>query len=115
MLSEFGISNVCDFGAAEQGALVVALTRIFPIFPYNILNFAFGLTSIRFRTYLFWSWLCMLPGTVLFVVGADAVTKAISQGQVPWPLVGTLAIVAVFLAIVVRFARLRLQSKEKEA
>ena len=99
----------------EQGAIIVALTRLVPIFPFNLLNYGFGLTRVRFWTYVFWSWLCMLPATVLFVVGADAVTKAISQGEIPWPLVGTLAVVAVLLAVVVRFARMRLQRNEKEA
>jgi uncharacterized membrane protein YdjX (TVP38/TMEM64 family) len=99
----------------EHGAVIVALTRLVPIFPFNLLNYGFGLTKVRFWTYVFWSWLCMLPGTVLYVVGADAVTQAISEGQVPWTLVFALAITAVFLAIVVRFARLRLRSKETEA
>ena len=60
----------------EQGAIIVALTRLVPIFPFNLLNYGFGLTRVPFWTYVFWSWLCMLPGIVLFVVGADAVAKA---------------------------------------
>ena len=83
-----------------------------PIFPFNLLNYGFGLTQVPFWTYVLWSWLCMLPGTVLYVVGADAVTKGIVQGQVPWLLVGALAITGVVLAILVRFARRRLQDRE---
>ena len=99
----------------EHGAVIVALTRLVPIFPFNLLNYGFGLTRVRFWTYVFWSWLCMLPGTVLYVVGADALTKAISQGQVSWPLISALAVTALVLAVLVRFARIRLQSKQKEA
>jgi uncharacterized membrane protein YdjX (TVP38/TMEM64 family) len=99
----------------ERGAIIVALTRLVPIFPFNLLNYGFGLTRVPFWTYFFWSWLCMLPGTVLYVVGADAVTKAISQGQVPWALLGTVLVVAVFLAVLVRFARVRLRAEEREA
>jgi len=69
---------------AEQGALVVALTRLFPIFPYNLLNFAFGVTSVGFWTYLFWSWLCMLPGSLFYISGMDALTQILAEGRVPW-------------------------------
>ena len=96
----------------EHGAIIVALTRLAPIFPFNLLNYGFGLTSVPFRTYVFWSWLCMLPGTVLYVVGADAVVKGLSQGRVPWTLVGALAVAAVVLALLVRYARRAIKAKE---
>ena len=99
----------------EQGAIIVALTRLVPIFPFNLLNYGFGLTRVPFWTYVFWSWLCMLPGTVLYVVGADVVTKAVVQGRVPWLLVGALVAAAAVLAILVRHARRKLQEKEPAA
>ena len=96
----------------DHGAIIVALTRLVPIFPFNLLNYGFGLTRVQFWTYVFWSWLCMLPGTVLYVVGADAVTKGLTRGEVPWVLVSALVGVAVVLFIIVRFARKKLQDKE---
>lgn len=96
----------------EHGAIIVALTRLVPIFPFNLLNYGFGLTRVRFWTYVLWSWLCMLPGTVLYVVGADAFTKGIAEGRVPWALIGALAAAAVVLTILVRYARRKLQAKE---
>jgi len=99
----------------ERGAIIVALTRLVPIFPFNLLNYGFGLTRVPFWTYVFWSWLCMLPGTVLYVVGADVVTKAVVQGEVPWLLVGALVAAAAVLAVLVRQARRKLQNKETNA
>lgn len=96
----------------DHGAVIVALTRLVPIFPFNLLNYGFGLTRVLFWTYVFWSWLCMLPGTVLYVVGADAVMRGLTQGKVPWVLIGALVGVGAILAILIRFARRRLQSKE---
>ena len=93
----------------KHGAIIVALTRLVPIFPFNLLNFGFGLTSVPFWTYVLWSWLCMLPGTILYVVGADALTKAITEDQIPWVLIGALVGVGILLAILVRYARRRLQ------
>jgi pyruvate/2-oxoglutarate dehydrogenase complex dihydrolipoamide dehydrogenase (E3) component/uncharacterized membrane protein YdjX (TVP38/TMEM64 family) len=96
----------------EHGAIIVALTRLVPIFPFNLLNYGFGLTKVPFWTYVFWSWLCMLPGSLLYVVGSDAIFQAVARGEVPWTLVGVLLVVAAGLTILVRVARKRLQLKE---
>lgn len=98
----------------EHGAIIVALTRLTPIFPFNLLNYGFGLTRVPFSTYVSWSWLCMLPGTVLYVVGADALTRGLSQGRLPWGLVGAVAVAGVVLALLVRYARRTLQAKETD-
>lgn len=97
---------------AEHGAIIVALTRLIPVFPFNLLNYGFGLTRVPFWTFVFWSWLCMIPGTVLYVVGADALAQALVQRQVPWPLIGIFAVALLFLSIVVRYARRTLRRKE---
>lgn len=49
---------------------VLMLTRLVPLFPYNLQNFAYGITDIRFITYSVWSFLFMLPGTAMYTVGA---------------------------------------------
>jgi len=97
----------------DHGAVIVALTRLVPIFPFNLLNYGFGLTRVRFWTYFLWSWMCMLPGTILYVVGADALTDGLARGEIPWVLIATLAAVAIVLFFLVRFARKRLQAKER--
>jgi uncharacterized membrane protein YdjX (TVP38/TMEM64 family) len=89
----------------RHGAVVVAITRLVPLFPFTLLNYGFGLTGVRFRTYVMWSWLCMLPGTVLYVVGADAATRGLAEGRVPWPLMAILAVTAAVLTLIVRRAR----------
>jgi uncharacterized membrane protein YdjX (TVP38/TMEM64 family) len=99
----------------RHGAVIVALTRLVPIFPFNLLNYGFGLTRVPFWTYVFWSWLCMLPGTFLYVLGADAVSRAIAGGDVSWGLIIAIAGAAVVLGFLVRFAKNRLQSKEEQA
>ncbi len=104
--------NKLDGMSVHHGAIIVAITRLVPLFPFNLLNYGFGLTGVNFWTYMLWSWACMLPGTILYVVGADAVTSALSSGQVPWPLVGVVAGVLVFLFFVVRYAKSKIDSDE---
>lgn len=96
----------------RRGAVIVALTRLVPLFPFNLLNYGFGLTRVPFWTYAFWSWLCMLPGTAVFVLGGDTVTRAIAEGTVPWPLVGALAAAIILVAFLVHYARGRLGGSE---
>lgn len=96
----------------DHGSIIVALTRLVPIFPFNLLNYGFGLTRVKFRTYLFWSWLCMLPGTVLYVVGADAITKGVTEGRIPWLLIAIFTLLIILLGFIVGFARRRLRVKE---
>jgi uncharacterized membrane protein YdjX (TVP38/TMEM64 family) len=46
----------------------VAFTRLIPLFPFNLLNYAFGLTRIRFFEYAVATFLCMLPACIAFIV-----------------------------------------------
>lgn len=95
----------------KQGVIIVAITRLVPLFPFNLLNYGFGLTRVRFGTYVFWSWLCMLPGTVLYVVGTDVFTKGLEEGRVPLPLIAILVSVIVIIGLLGFVARKRLKEE----
>ena len=56
-----------DEAVASQGWKIVLLTRLSPIFPFNLLNYAFGLTKVSLKHYFFASWVGMIPGTIMFV------------------------------------------------
>ena len=45
------------------------ITRLVPLFPYNLQNFAYGVTDIKFSTYSICSLIFMLPGTAMYTVG----------------------------------------------
>ena len=96
----------------KHGAIIVAIVRLVPLFPFNLVNYGFGLTKVRFWTYVSWSWLCMLPGTILYVVGTDAVIQAIMRKEVPWTLIGIVVAVGILLVVLVKLARRRLHEDE---
>lgn len=48
---------------------ILMITRLVPVFPYNLQNFAYGITDIKFRTYTVYSLIFMLPGTAMYTVG----------------------------------------------
>jgi len=56
-----------DEAVAREGWKIVGLVRLSPIFPFNLLNYAFGLTKVSLRDYFLASWIGMIPGTVMYV------------------------------------------------
>ena len=59
--------NKLDSETAKNGWKAVAFTRLIPLFPFNLLNFAFGLTKIPFLQYAVATFIFMLPGTIAFI------------------------------------------------
>jgi uncharacterized membrane protein YdjX (TVP38/TMEM64 family) len=64
-----------DRAVGQQGLRIVLLTRLSPVFPFNLLNYAYGLTRVRFRDYLTGNLVGMLPGTVMYVYFGSLVTN----------------------------------------
>jgi uncharacterized membrane protein YdjX (TVP38/TMEM64 family) len=56
-----------DEAVGREGWKIVLLTRLSPVFPFNLLNYAFGLTKVSLKHYFFATWLGMIPGTVMYV------------------------------------------------
>jgi len=56
-----------DDAVAKEGWKIVGLTRLSPVFPFNLLNYAYGLTKVSLRDFFLASWIGMLPGTVMYV------------------------------------------------
>lgn len=108
-----------DEAVASEGWKIVGLTRLSPIFPFNLLNYAFGLTQVSLPDYFFASWIGMMPGTVMYVylgslagslatLGTEGGTRTTAE----WILygVGLIATIAVTV-YVTKIARKALQKK----
>jgi pyruvate/2-oxoglutarate dehydrogenase complex dihydrolipoamide dehydrogenase (E3) component/uncharacterized membrane protein YdjX (TVP38/TMEM64 family) len=104
-----------DRAVADEGWKIVLLTRLSPVFPFTLLNYAFGLTRVKLSHYVLASWIGMIPGTVMYVylgslVNVGAAHRQRTTGE--WLLygVGLLATVAVTV-FVTRLARAALARK----
>jgi len=53
-------------GVEDEGWRFVAFTRLVPLFPFNLLNYALGLTRIKLSHYLLATYICMLPGAIAY-------------------------------------------------
>jgi len=93
----------------EKGAMMVILTRLFPVIPFVLLNFAFGLSRVRFGTFMIWTFIAMLPGTIFFVVGGDALAGAFRGERLQTPQLLALLAVLAFLALLFPWARRRIR------
>jgi len=55
-----------DKAVAKEGFKIVLLTRLSPVFPFNLLNYAFGITGVSLKDYALGS-VGMIPGTIMYV------------------------------------------------
>jgi uncharacterized membrane protein YdjX (TVP38/TMEM64 family) len=58
--------SAIDRAVGQSGLKIVLLTRLSPAFPFNLLNYAFGVTGVSARDYIIGS-IGMIPGTIMFV------------------------------------------------
>jgi uncharacterized membrane protein YdjX (TVP38/TMEM64 family) len=63
--------NAIDKAIAKNGWKIVALLRLSPAVPFNLQNYLYGLTDIRFWPYVLTSWLAMMPPTFMYVYIGD--------------------------------------------
>lgn len=89
--------------SGKNQLFVLMITRLVPLFPYNLQNFAYGVTDISFGTYTVGSFVFMIPGTAMYTIGtaglADAENRMLYIG------------VALAIAVVVVFAGIILKKK----
>jgi uncharacterized membrane protein YdjX (TVP38/TMEM64 family) len=106
-----------DEAVKRQGFRIVLLVRLSPAFPFNLVNYAFGLTQVRPRDYVLASWIGMFPATVMYnYVGstlkslADLAAGKIESGTAQKVLFGIgLAATIVVTLFVTRLARKALE------
>jgi len=84
-----------DREVERRGWKVVAFTRLIPLFPFNLLNYAFGLTGIGLFTYVVASFVFMLPGIVAYVVFSDSLFALLVRGELRWKFLAALGLVAI--------------------
>src|SRR5438132_4797743 len=73
-----------DKAIGRQGAKLIFLLRLSPVIPFNLSNYFYGLTSVKFWPYVLASWIGMMPGTLLYVyigTAGKAAASAAAGGE----------------------------------
>jgi len=85
-------------GVEAEGWRFVAFVRLVPLFPFNLTNYALGLTRIHFITYVATSFICMAPGAIAYTwlgyAGREAVAGDVSAIRYGLLALGLLAVIA---------------------
>ena len=104
-----------DKAVAQEGWKIVGLTRLSPVFPFVLLNYAFGVTRVSLRDYFLASWLGMLPGAVMYAYLGSLAGEAAGPHQrttVEWTLYGVGLVATIVVTIfITRLARRALAKK----
>jgi uncharacterized membrane protein YdjX (TVP38/TMEM64 family) len=97
-----------DQAVGKEGLKIVLLTRLSPIFPFNLLNYAFGITGVSLKDYVIGS-VGMIPGTVMYVYMGSLASNLATIGTASQPtnpgvqwairIIGFIATVAVTLYV----------------
>lgn len=87
-----------DEGVKRQGWRMLMVTRLVPIFPFNIQNYVYGLTDIPLKTYVLVTLPCMLPATIAYNFAAGSVRTG-NLGKTLWYL-GVAAVFFVLLSLI---------------
>ncbi|MGB8691858.1 MAG: TVP38/TMEM64 family protein [Microcoleus sp.] len=70
-----------DRAVSQEGLKIVFLTRLCPLFPFNLLNYALGITQVSLKDYILGSF-GMIPGTVMYVYSGSLVGDLAAIGAV---------------------------------
>jgi len=74
------LKNLLFSDNPKKDVVVLMITRMVPIFPYNLQNFAYGITDIGFTKYSVLTFLFMLPGVSFYTIGAAGLTADSGKG-----------------------------------
>ena len=67
----------------REGFKIVLLARLSPAIPFNLLNYALGLTSVKLRDFVLASWIGMFPATVVYVYIGSTLADLAELGDKP--------------------------------
>lgn len=89
-----------DKAISTEGAKIVFLVRLAPAFPFAFINYAFGLTGVRFVPYALATFFGIMPGTAAFVIFGSAAAGAASGGT-NWVKLGIIIGVTVIITAII--------------
>ena len=87
----------------HSGVILLMVTRLVPLFPYNLQNFAYGLTDIKLLPYTVYTFVFIAPGSAVFTLGAAGIGDSERRNLY--------LLIAVSVAIIVTIAGVILHKK----
>ena len=96
-----------DDGVERQGWRMLVITRLVPLFPFNLQNYAYGLTKIGLPTYTLVTAICITPAVVVYTFAGGSLTTAGENLTRTFIYLGIAAVVFVLLSLIPGLIRRR--------
>jgi uncharacterized membrane protein YdjX (TVP38/TMEM64 family) len=103
-----------DEGVARHGWRMVMITRLVPLFPFTLQNFAYGLTRIKYSTYAPVTLVCMIPGSAAYCFAGGALVSGRGDLKKTLLYLGGAAVFLVVLSLIPGWIRKRYQVGDGE-
>jgi uncharacterized membrane protein YdjX (TVP38/TMEM64 family) len=89
-----------DEGVERQGWRMLLITRLVPLFPFNLQNYAYGLTRIGLGTYVLLTALCIVPGAAVYTFAGGSLASARQDPTRTFVYLGVAAVLFVAVSLI---------------
>ena len=101
-----------DEGVERQGWRMLLITRLVPVFPFNLQNYAYGLTKIGLGTYVLLTAVCIIPGAAVFTFAGGSLASAQQNLTRTFVYLGVAAVFFVAVSLIPGWIQTRNRRKE---
>ncbi len=100
-----------DEGSEKQGWRMLLITRLVPLFPFNLQNYACGITRIELPTCILFTLNCIVPGTIVYTFAGGPLAAAREDLTKSFAYLGVAAVFFVMVSMPPGFLRQRSRSR----
>ncbi len=100
-----------DEGVERQGWRMLLITRLVPVFPFNLQNYAYGITRIGLGTYVLLTAVCIIPGAAVYTLAGGSLASAQQNLTRTFIYLGVAAVLFVAASLIPGWIRRRNQSE----
>ncbi|MCA1728620.1 MAG: TVP38/TMEM64 family protein [Actinobacteria bacterium] len=101
-----------DEGVEKHGWRMLLITRLVPVFPFSLQNYAYGLTKIGLVTYALVTGICIVPGVIVYTFAGGSLTAAQESLTMTFLYLGIAAVFFVLISFVPNWIRKRHQGQD---
>ena len=103
-----------DEGVEKQGWRMLLITRLVPVFSFNLQNYAYGITKIGLGTYVLLTAVCIIPGAAVYTFAGGSLASAQQNLTRTFIYLGVAAVFFVALSLIPGWIRRRNQAESEE-
>ena len=89
-----------DEGVEKHGWRMLVITRLVPLFPFNLQNYAYGLTRIGVGSYVLLTGICIVPGVIAYTFAGGSLASAREDLTRTFAYLGVAAVFFVLVSLI---------------